>query len=308
MPTSDFTSPIACILAAIIPLCSLAPDALAEEAAPPAGQTLGLASATSLSFSYQPEVAAQPAPAQAPALDTALAEAPARGGDKSGTDPTLFLRNLTVSNELQGLKNDNYANVTSFKYIEPFADGKMNLRLTVPLVATDRAGDGDFGLGDIGLRYNWLAQADKEGAWLFGTELFADTATEDVLGRGKWIIAPIVTKAFFLSKSLIFAPTYQHNISFAGDSRRESVNESVLDFYFVMRAADNRSWFTVDPTLVVDWENQTNTPATIEFEYGRVLGSLLGGAASLYVRPGVGIGQDRPYDWNIEIGFKIIGF
>jgi len=308
MPTSDFTSPVARILAAIIPICSLAPDALAEEAAQPPALTLDLASAARLSFSYQPEKDAQPAPAQAPALDTALADAPAGGGDKSGTDPTLFLRTASFTNEFQGLKNDNYANVTSFKYIEPFADGKMNLRLTVPLVATDRAGDGDFGLGDIGLRYNWLAQADKKGAWLLGTELFADSATKDVLGRGKWIVAPIVTKAFFLTKDLIFAPTYQHNISFAGDSDRKRVNESVLDFYFVMTAEDKRSWFIADPTVVVDWENETNIPATLEVEYGRVVGSLFGGAASLYVRPGVGIGQDRPYDWNIEIGLKVIGF
>ena len=27
---------------------------------------------------------------------------------------------------------------------------------------------------------------------------------------------------------------------------------------------------------------------------------------SSYIRPGIGIGSDRPLDWNLEIGFRVI--
>lgn len=65
---------------------------------------------------------------------------------------------------------------------------------------------------------------------------------------------------------------------------------------------------TVDPTLVIGRQTKQNTPFTIEVEYGRNIGTLLGGALNFYVRFGAGIGQDRPYDWNIEFGLTVVGF
>jgi hypothetical protein len=82
----------------------------------------------------------------------------------------------------------------------------------------------------------------------------------------------------------------------------------VIDLYMVFTAEDKKSWFIVDPALVIDWETDENTPFTIEAEYGRNIGTLFGGALNFYVRPGIGIGQDRPYDWNIEVGFTVVGF
>jgi hypothetical protein len=228
--------------------------------------------------------------------------------DTSGTDPTKFLRTLGVRNEYQRLTNDKSFNLTTFTYIEPFADGRMNLRLKAPLAYTDAAGDDEFGLADLSLRYNWLAHVDAKQGVLLGADLTADSASEDVLGRGKWTIGPSVTYAMFLSPTMIFAPAYQHNISFAGDANRKDVNESVIDLYMVFTAEDKRSWFIVDPALVIDWEAEQNTPFTIEAEYGRNIGTLFGGALNVYVRPGVGIGQDRPYDWNIEAGFTVVDF
>ena len=33
---------------------------------------------------------------------------------------------------------------------------------------------------------------------------------------------------------------------------------------------------------------------------------MMFGPTSSYIRPGVGIGSDSPYEWNIEFGFKVI--
>jgi hypothetical protein len=250
----------------------------------------------------------EPEASDAVSGDAASGDAEAKSEDKSGTDPTKFLRTLGLRNEYQRLPNDKTFNVTTFTYIEPFADGRMNLRLKAPFAYTDATGDDEFGLSDLSLRYNWLAYVDATQGLLLGADLTADTASDDVLGRGKWTIGPSVTYAMFLSPTMIFAPAYQHNISFAGDEDRKEVNESVIDFYMVFTAQDKTSWLIVDPTLIVDWETEQNTPLTLEVEYGRNVGSLLGGAFNLYVRPGVGIGQDRPYDWNIEVGCTVVGF
>ncbi|GDX99895.1 hypothetical protein LBMAG48_22990 [Phycisphaerae bacterium] len=259
-------------------------------------------SAATLSFTFQPEASDAATPAEPTDAE------PAAEADKSGTDPTKFLRTLGLRNEYQRLTNDKSFNLTMFTHIEPFADGRMNLRLKAPLAYTDAAGDDEFGLGDISLRYNWLAHVDASKGILLGAELIADSASEDVLGRGKWIISPLVTYAMFVSPTMIFAPTYQHNISFAGDDNRRDVNESVIDLYMVFTAEDKKSWWIVDPALVIDWETEQNTPFTIEVEYGRNIGTLFGGALNAYIRPGIGIGQDRPYDWNIEVGFTVVGF
>jgi hypothetical protein len=167
----------------------------------------------------------------------------------------------------------------------------MNLRLKAPLAFTNATGDDEFGLSDISLRYNWLPVVDAKKGILLSADLTADTATEDALGRGKWIIGPAVTYAMFLSPTIIFAPAYQHNISFAGDGERKDVNESVIDLYMVFTAQDKRSSWIVDPTFVIDWEADENTPVTHEVEYGRNIGTLFGGVLNMYVRPGVGIGQ-----------------
>lgn len=278
----------------VAPLCSLTD--LAE--------SVGLASMPispgMLSLSLQPEGPGE----QGGAKDAGLkAEAPGAPGapgatgvpgaadaDKSGTDPTKFYRTLGLRNEFQRLTNDRLLNISSITYIEPFADGRMNLRLKAPLVYADVRGDGDFGVGDLSLRYNWLPYVDKEKGFLLSAELIGDTGSKSTLGRGKWTIGPAVTYAMFLSPTVTFAPAYQHNVSFAGRGNRGSINESVIDFYLVFTADDKKSWVIVDPTLVIDWRNKRNTPFTLEGDYGRNIGVLWGGALNFYVRPG---GRDR---------------
>jgi hypothetical protein len=281
----------------------------AHAAESPSSQASNAWSLPSAALSLSPVSALQPADAAiAAGTEPAVETKPSAEVDTSGTDPTKFLRTLGLRNEYQRLPNDKSFNLTTLTYIHPFADGRMNVRLKAPLAYTDAAGDDEFGLGDLSLRYNWLAHVDASKGILLSADISADSASEDVLGRGKWIFSPSVTYAMFVSPTMIFAPAYQHNISFAGDDDRKDVNESVIDLYMVFTAEDKKSWWIIDPALVIDWETEQNTPFTIEVEYGRNIGTLLGGALNAYVRPGVGIGQDRGYDWNIEIGFTVVGF
>jgi hypothetical protein len=290
----------------IVPAASALPSQTLTQASP--GNT-GLGSPNSRVLTSTAILRALlPAADEGGASTTSTKASPEDSQDKSGTDPTKFLRTLGARNEYQRLTNDSSYNLTTFTYIEPFAEGRMNVRFKAPLVYTDATGDDDFGVGDLSIRYNWLPIVDKDKGILVSAELIGDTATDDVLGRGKWIFGPSVTYARFLSPTMIFAPAYQHNLSFAGDGDRNDVNESVIDLYMVFTAEDKKSWWIIDPTLVIDWENDENTPLTLEIEYGRNIGTLFGGALNAYVRPGIGIGQDRPYDWNIEVGFTVVGF
>jgi hypothetical protein len=66
-------------------------------------------------------------------------------------------------------------------------------------------------------------------------------------------------------------------------------------------------WLIVDPTLTIDYENSDNIAGQLEVERGFIIGPRGKGLASWYLRPGVGIGHYRAYDWNTEVGYKIIG-
>jgi hypothetical protein len=226
--------------------------------------------------------------------------------DKSGTDPTKFLPTITLRNDFIATTNNDYVNTFNLIYIHPFQD-RLNLRTKLPIVATDIAGDGDFGIGDLSLRLNWLAHVDQQKGILLGFDSKIPTATDDVLGGEKWVISPLITYAWFINKNTIFAPSYQHDFSFAGDDDRADVNQSVFDLYFVFTSDDKKQFIQVDPQIILDWENDKEQ-FIFKTTFGQRVGSLWGGAVNFTVAPSVGIGNDRPYDWGVEVGLTVVGF
>ena len=71
--------------------------------------------------------------------------------------------------------------------------------------------------------------------------------------------------------------------------------------------AVDRRWLTLDPTVILDYENDRYESATIRLTYGHILGKIGKAVLSGYVRPGVGIGDDRPNDWSFEAGMSSLG-
>jgi hypothetical protein len=228
--------------------------------------------------------------------------------DTSGTNPAVLTRTLSISNEYRFLPDDNYYNQTLIRYTEPFWDGKASVRLTLPIEATDLAGDDEFGIGDIAAKFSWIPYVSRHQAFILSTEIYAPTASEDVLGTGKWVAAPGVTWAYFASPEVIIAPAYIHNFSFAGEDDRADVNRGDFDLYVVYRPHGKRWWITSDTTVSYDFETDS-TPVSWELNFGRNLKKFENGAAlNGYIRPGVGIGSDRPYDFNIEVGLTLVNF
>ncbi len=237
-----------------------------------------------------------------------LLPAAAQEKDTSGTNPAVLTRTLQISNEYRFLPDDHYYNQTLIRYTEPFFDGKASLRLTLPLDATYLTGDSEFGVGDIATKFSWVPYVSRQQAFILSTEIYAPTASEDVLGTGKWVAAPGLTWAYFVTPEIIIAPAYIQNLSFAGEDRRPNVNRGDFDFYVVYKPHGKPWWITSDTTVSHDFEGGT-TPVSWEVAFGRNLAKLGSGAAlNGYIRPGVGIGSDRPHDFNIEVGISLVGF
>ena len=228
--------------------------------------------------------------------------------DTSGTNPAVLTRTLAISNEYRFLPDDEYYDITNLRYTEPFFDGKASVRLTVPLDATNLTGDDEFGIGDASAKFSWIPYLSRRQAFILSTEIYAPTASEDVLGTGKWVAAPGLTWAYFASPEVIIAPAYIHSFSLAGDSDRADVNRGDFDFYVVYKPHAKRWWLTSDLTVSYDFEAR-QAPMSWEVALGFNLGKLAsGGAINGYIRPGVGIGNARPYDFNMEVGVSLVSF
>lgn len=239
------------------------------------------------------------------ALSHALAQ---EEKDTSGTNPAVLTRTLSISNEYRWLPSGDYYDQMLLRYTEPFFDGKAAIRLTLPLDATDMTGDGEFGVGDIAAKFSWIPHVSRNQAFILSTEIYAPTASEDVLGTGKWVAAPGLTWAYFASPEIIIASAYIHNFSFAGEGSRADVNRGDFDLYLVYRPHGERWWITSDTTVSHDFETDA-TPVSWELNFGRNLTKFENGAAlNGYIRPGVGIGSDRSYDFNVEVGLTLVNF
>ena len=106
-----------------------------------------------------------------------------------------------------------------------------------------------------------------------------------------------------LGKGSLFVPGYQYLFSVGGDENRPDVSRSQIDLYFVWLLPKGGNWLIVNPQIIADHE-ASKTGALVELEWGTMIPSVPG--ASVYLRPGAGLGTNRPYVWNFEAGLKFI--
>jgi len=244
--------------------------------------------------------------------------------DKSGTNPINFTYDFRVVFEMQQFKdNGGSQNKTYMEFRAPMgrdlanvtgsAGGLMDLgskwavRLrgyynTVSL--NDNVANTSTtysGIGDFDARVLMVAHATSKFAIAPGLEAFFDTASNDFVGSGSTTLAPVVFFAWFnaLGKYSIAAPGLQQRFSVAGNE----VNQTVLDLYYVKMLAKGKNWLIVNPQPVYDWVNETAW-MTVDVEWGFMINKPAG--VSAYVRPGFGIGDDRPWNYNFEFALKFI--
>ena len=82
------------------------------------------------------------------------------------------------------------------------------------------------------------------------------------------------------------------------------VEQILVDLNFLMMGKSKKHWFFTDPQIIRNL--QTNTEfAIVDIEFGKMLKRK---GHSVYVRPAIGVGTDRPTDGGIELGYKMVGF
>ncbi len=242
--------------------------------------------------------------------------------DKSGTNPINFTYDLRFYNEYQWLKNsDGHQNISTLEYRMPLMDGKWQFRLRTRATSfsadLNRDGSTDVdegGMGDTDFRFLTvpIMDAPNRFALAIGFETFLNTASHDSLGSGTTSLGPQVFAVFFKPFGGFFdliAPAYQHKFSVREESGASDVEQGLIDVFALKMSKDKQSWFMINPTFILDYENN-NELAVIDFEFGTMMNKLLSSEAykghSAYIRPGIGIGGDRSMDYSIEFGYKIV--
>ena len=80
----------------------------------------------------------------------------------------------------------------------------------------------------------------------------------------------------------------------------------MIDLYLLWISSSRQYWVLINPRGVLDYENETEF-INIDCEVGTMLDRLLGTKGhSVWVRPALGVGSDRPHDFSVEVGYKIV--
>jgi len=220
-------------------------------------------------------------------------------------DPTDFFTRLMVRNEYRSLQSGREINL-SIPRLEYALSKTFQVWVEAPVVhvesMTPETGS-ETGLGDILFRGVIRAVRAKRYAAVLGADLILDTASEPILGTGKYQFGPLVFASIEVPHlRSTFFPFYQHYVSFAGDNNRPDINYASIRPSVILTKWPNRFYTVIDPNFFIDFERDMDSGMTLEFEIGRALSKNV----NVWIRPGVGIYGDIPpvCDWNVEGGIR----
>jgi hypothetical protein len=102
--------------------------------------------------------------------------------------------------------------------------------------------------------------------WGAGFDLGFPTATDDILGTGKWMAGPSALGVYLGPKWKLGALAQQY-WDFAGDDDRDDVNLTNLQ-YFYMYSLDSTTSVGAAPNLIVNWEQSSGNKTTLPIGLG----------------------------------------
>jgi hypothetical protein len=143
---------------------------------------------------------------------------------------------------------------------------------TAPIAPIDLFSGRTTGFGDM--YYNGLFSPKKgykieSGGsllWGLGFDLGFPTATEDILGTGKWQAGPSGLGVYLGPKWKIGALVQQY-WDFAGDDDRDDVNLTNLQ-YFIFYSLDEVTSIGASPNIIANWEQDSDNIWTVPIGIG----------------------------------------
>jgi len=162
-------------------------------------------------------------------------------------------------------------NVLNIQPVLPTSLGKWNLinRFIVPLVSQpvlSTESDSKFGLGDIVYEGFFTPVGSGKITWGVGPVLIIPTASNALLGSGKWSAGPAAIVVAFAGKFVLGGVAY-NAWSFAGKKDRADVNQGFVQ-YFVNYNLPKAWYITSAPAITVNWDAPENNKWIVPFGGG----------------------------------------
>ncbi len=178
--------------------------------------------------------------------------------EKAAQNPIASMYVLPFQNNTQfGIGEHSLTqNITNIQPVVPIGIGaKTNLivRTIIPVINQPLGeNDSKFGLGDVALSLFFTPKAPGKVIWGVGPAMGLATATDPVLGTGKWSAVPAV---IFLvqPKGWTMGFTVQNTWSFAGKSDRADVNAFYSQVFIVKNIT--KGWYVnTAPIITANWD------------------------------------------------------
>jgi len=170
-------------------------------------------------------------------------------------------------------------------------------RVEAPLAAA-RAGDGGRaqGVGDAYGQFLIVPYTNGGFAWAVGSGVVVPTATDDLLGAGKWVLAPLAAPVW-RSPGVLFFVKVQNLTSIAGDASRSDLNYLLVTptFFHVIH---RQWWVLLDTESKTNWARGDRTGLRSGVQIGRVLARGVG----FWAKPEMWWGPNRDGRWNLKFG------
>jgi hypothetical protein len=212
-------------------------------------------------------LAAQDTPIGAPAIEGAATDqTPVEAANtdalrKAAQNPVASLVSVPIQNNTNfGVgPDDRTQNVLNIQPVIPMrVSENWNLiaRIITPIIyqptVSQPVNQGAFGFGDLNPSFFFSPAKPHKIIWGAGPAVILPTATNPVLGQGKWSLGPSVVVLAQPGKWTLGALV--NNVwSFAGQSSRPNVNQMLFQYFINYNL--NKGWYiTWQPTLTANWE------------------------------------------------------
>lgn len=205
--------------------------------------------------------------------------------------------------------NRTYLNVQPVVPVSLNEDWNLISRTIVPLVYQDDIVPGagsQFGTGDITQSLFFSPKEPGAGGWIWGIgpALLLPTASDDLLGAGKWGAGPTAVALKQTEGGWTYGALANHLWSFAGDGDRNDLSATFLQ-PFVSKGLGQGRTFTVNLESSYDWKGeQWTVPVNLGYSKVTKIGSQL-----VSYQGGVRYYADAPDggpDWGVRFVFTLL--
>lgn len=163
-------------------------------------------------------------------------------------------------------------NILNIQPVVPFQwneDWNLITRTIFPIIYQPELTPGygsTFGWGDLNTTLFWSPVKPGEVVWGAGPIFSFPTATDKVLGTGKYSAGPAAV-VLMMPGRWVYGALANNLWSYAGDSDQDTVNQFLLQ-YFINYNLPEGWYLTSSPIITADWQESNSNRWTIPFGAG----------------------------------------